>query len=430
MKSQYETRPSVHQLSEMPYLRGIQRVVKKTVSENVSEKKYKSAKLFHAEKDISKPWYVYFYYRHPEWTPTCNVDVEGKKIEKYQRFRVKAHINRTHSVRGRLKEGRLLRNAINELLREGWSPFIVSELSGTKWERTDTALREVVRLKKKKVSKETHSSHRSSVGAFIDWLRERNLAHLPPDLIERRNILEYLNELTESRGLSNNTRNNNLNYIRGMFSYMYARELITRNPTTGIEKLPVIYGEKNTPLTEEETNTVIEHLAQVHPKLLLFSNIMYGCGIRGKEICRLNVEDVNLQRGEILLKGVNAKAHKRDHIVIPEYLIEDVRSYLHGRPKSYPLFSAKWECTKKRLVRNRVSELWKKLVKDGLGIDKDMYGLRHKSAVDLRDAGFDLLETRDFLRHSSVTQTEKYMRSVVARNKEKLKKKMPRLGGK
>lgn len=417
-------------LSENPYLQGLQKVVNKTVSVNVSEKKYKAAKLFHANKDLSKAWYVYFYVRHPEWTPTCRIDINGNKIEKFQRFRVKAQINRIHSVKGRLRAGRILKNAVNDLLQSGWSPFIVSDLSGTKWERTDTALREVIRLKKNTVERRTHQAHISVIGRFIDWLRLHSLAHLPPDLIERKNILDYLNALVEQDKISNNTRNNHLNHIRSMFSYLFTQEVIDRNPATGIKKAPVIYGEKNVPMTDDEIEKVIAFLSNRHTQLLLFAKIMYGCGLRGKEICRLYVNDIDLDRGEILVKGAVSKADKRDHVVIPEYLIDEIAVHIENRPNNYPLFSAKWEVSKSPLERNRVSELWKKLIKEELGVKKDMYSLRHKSSIDMHDSGFEMIEIRDRLRHASVTQTEQYMRSIVARNKEKLRKQMPKLGSK
>ena len=414
-RGSYITRPPVHQSTVSLYLQGIRRVVHKTVTTNVTTKKYKPAKLYHADKDLSKSWFVFFYYLNPE-------------TGKLKRFRFKAQINRIHNVRDRMKQGKLLVKAVNELLQSGWSPFILSENVGTQWERTDLSLQHLLRLKKKTVAKRTFESYNNTIGRFIIWLQEKGLHELPPELIKRNNIVEYLDELSNVHNLSANTRNNHLNYIRSMFSILYSKEVIDRNPATGISKLPTIYGERNTPMSDEETQTVVNYLSKEHPRLMLFVNIIYGCGLRPVEICRLKGSDVDIERGEILIKGTESKAHKRDHVTVPAYLIEDLDRYLITRKRNWPLFSKGFEDSASPLIRNRVSELWKRLIKDGLGINKDMYSLRHKSSVDMYDAGFDMFEIRDRLRHASVTQTEQYMRSIVSRNKERLKNNMPKLG--
>lgn len=414
--SQYITRPPVQQNSVIRLISGLQRVVDFTETENVTiKKKYKAAKLYHAEKDISKDWFVFFYYLNPE-------------TGKFKRFRFKAQINRIHNKRERLRQGRLLVKAVNELLQSGWSPFIISENAGTQWIRIDMSLRHLLKIKKKNVAARTHQSYVHAIDKFISWLTEKGLNEHPPELIKRVHISEYLDELVNVHELSANTRNNQLNYIRSLFSVLYSKEVIDRNPTSNIPKLKTVYGEKNTPMTDKETATVIDYLSRKHPQLLLFVNIIYGCGMRPVEICRVKVADIDLNRGEVLLKGADAKARKRDHIVIPEYLIDDIREQIQGRSQKHPLFSQRWSDSTTPLVRNRVSELWKKLVKDELGINKDMYSLRHKSSVDMYDAGFDMFEIRDRLRHSSVTQTEQYMRSIVSRNKQRLRNNMPKLG--
>ena len=411
------SRPSVQQSTASLYLQGMQRVVDKNVTQSVTTKKHKAAKLYHGNKDLSKSWFVYFYYLNPE---------SGK----FKRFRFKAQINRIHNIRERMKQGKLLVKAVNELLQSGWTPFILSDNVGTQWERIDLSLNHLLGLKKKTVTKRTLESYANAVSRFINWLSEKGLNETPPELIKRNHIVEYLDEFTNIHELSANTRNNHLNLIRSMFSVLYSKEVIDRNPASGIPKLATVYGEKNTPMSDQETQTVVEYLEKVNPRFLLFINLHYGCGLRPVEICRLKVIDVDIERGEILIKGTESKAHKRDHVTVPAYLLEDLAKYLQQRKRTWPLFSRSFADTSFPLIRNRVSELWKKLVKDELGIDKDMYSLRHKSSVDMHDAGFNMFEIRDRLRHSSVTQTEQYMRSIVSRNKEKLRNNMPKLGSK
>lgn len=55
---------------------------------------------------------------------------------------------------------------------------------------------------------------------------------------------------------------------------------------------------------------------------------------------------------------------------------------------------------------------WKKLIKDGLGIDKSLYSAKHKGADDKLEAGMDLKTICDVFGHSDTKMTERYARKA------------------
>lgn len=60
------------------------------------------------------------------------------------------------------------------------------------------------------------------------------------------------------------------------------------------------------------------------------------------------------------------------------------------------------------LSKNVGNNLWRKEVKEKLGIDSDMYSLKSRNANELRKKGVDLAVIRDQFRHSDETITKIY----------------------
>lgn len=98
---------------------------------------------------------------------------------------------------------------------------------------------------------------------------------------------------------------------------------------------------------------------------------------------------------------------------ILEYLEKEKRVDLL-RPKQY-IFSQSRTLLPGNtpLWRNRVSELWKDVVKEGIGIDKDMYALRHLSAKRFILNGGKSKHLQLLMRHHSLDETEKYIATLV-----------------
>ncbi len=71
--------------------------------------KYRLAKLYDANNDLSNQWFVYFYYKHPE---------SGKFI----RFR-KVISNRILTKSGRRDKAHNLIKELNLKLKQGWNPY-------------------------------------------------------------------------------------------------------------------------------------------------------------------------------------------------------------------------------------------------------------------------------------------------------------------
>lgn len=65
-----------------------------------------------------------------------------------------------------------------------------------------------------------------------------------------------------------------------------------------------------------------------------------------------------------------------------------------------------------QIKRDTVTKLWKKIVKDKLGIDKYQYALKHSGANDKIMAGIEIDALQELYGHSSKLMTVKYATKV------------------
>ncbi len=153
--------------------------------------------------------------------------------------------------------------------------------------------------------------------------------------------------------------------------------------------------------------------------------VFYGCGLRKGEGEHLNIGDVELEKGALLVR--KGKGHRERYVPIAGKHIEDLRSYLHeGREwftQSHQNIPAKCKGRKKTRVdgqalflgirgermKDGTYERVKRMVEKA-GIQKQigLHSLRHSIATHLLQAGMPLEEISRFLGHSTLESTQIY----------------------
>ncbi len=135
-------------------------------------------------------------------------------------------------------------------------------------------------------------------------------------------------------------------------------------------------------------------------------------GLRASEVCRLNAEDVQIQRGQIVLH-VNGKKRKQRLVPLPGEWGSLFRSYLRSWPKSRrdnPLFwCGQPGCEDKRLTVAAIDYLVRRHTKESGIHGISAHALRHTAASLAIDAGEPLHRLRDRLGHSSILVTSRYL---------------------
>lgn len=152
--------------------------------------------------------------------------------------------------------------------------------------------------------------------------------------------------------------------------------------------------------------------------------MLFSTGLRVSELCRLNREQVNLQRGEF---GVIGKGGRARVVFLSDRAIIWLEKYLVKRTDSFsPLFiryAGNQEPTingeKMRLTPRSVQRAVDKYVRKArLPVKASPHVLRHSFATDLLMNGADLRSVQELLGHKNVATTQIYTHVTNAQLKD------------
>jgi integrase len=363
---------------------------------NRANMKYKEAVI----KELKGGWVIEYYYYQEGQNP---------------RIRQKLGINRIADLKERRREAKKIAENINILLRNGWNPFELKQ---------EYSLRECLHIILEDVKanqrNSTYRDYKAVLNVFANWADLQGIGYVVTDL-KAADFKRFIFETKTERNLSTRGINKYIQFLKAGFNRLVEYGIMEYNPIRLKQNKPT--DGKKVPLTLDELRTIKEYLLKVHPRFWLFCEMIYHCGLRPIEVLRLRPSDI--RDDNIVVYGSNAKNKKQQLASLPDFLREQLPTsgefYIFGHhltlePMERP----------KAMDRNRVSEKWKATVKDKLGIDKDMYSIRHLSAVNHWKRHKDKSSLMQFLRHSSIAITETYMQGLVdfniATNKDALER--------
>ena len=139
--------------------------------------------------------------------------------------------------------------------------------------------------------------------------------------------------------------------------------------------------------------------------------VLYGTGARISEAVGLDVDDLDLEQGSVLLRG---KGSKERIVPVGSYAAEAVRAYLVG---GRPALSGVGRGVPAMFLNARGGRLsrqsaWSVLAKvaerAGVTADVSPHTLRHSFATHLLDGGADVRVVQELLGHASLTTTQVY----------------------
>lgn len=163
------------------------------------------------------------------------------------------------------------------------------------------------------------------------------------------------------------------------------------------------------PKKEKKLPKCIDHelltnkIAQtINTKARLILSLGYGCGLRSNEVIELKLEDIDIEKKELLIHGKGAK----ERIVpISDNLVSLLISYFDEYQPIIYLFNGKANngCFKFQYSASSILSL----VKTNIG-NYTFHQLRHSFATRLLNLGYDIRIIQRLLGHSSSKITEIY----------------------
>lgn len=285
-----------------------------------------------------------------------------------------------------------------------------------------------------------YSTEKTYIYWVIYYIRYHKLQH--PEKLGPKDVESFLTYLSVERNVSPKTQRIALNAINFLYRNFLRMpfENISFKYAKPKRKIPVVF-------SHNEAANVIGNLTGQYK---LMAELMYGCGLRLMECCRLRVQDIDFELNQIIVK--QGKGYKQRTTVLPEVLIPRLKEKIEEVAKlhAYDLKCGYGEVylpyALARKYPNAATELIWQFLFPASSIGKDPYNgvlrrhhihqtavqkqikkairasgihkkasshtFRHSFATRLLENGYDLRTIQELLGHSDVSTTELYTHVV------------------
>lgn len=286
--------------------------------------------------------------------------------------------------------------------------------------------------KERRYSAYTVRNYRQAFADFHQWLNQPGRSAGDYGALTVREVRDFVIEA--QRRFSRRTLHNHVSGLRTFYRFWMRQGKLKRNPFTGVP-LPKL--DKPLPkfLTESQmlqllggpqkllANETLDPFTALRDGLVL--ELLYGGGLRVSELVALNYGAIDFGTGSARVLG---KGRKERICPLGNAAMAVLRRFRDIHAKSSlredPVLITS---SHRRLTVGAVQLMVKRyLALTDLPMDITPHKLRHSYATHLLNAGADLRSVQELLGHASLTTTQIYTHTSVARLKEIHAKAHPR----
>lgn len=309
-----------------------------------------------------------------------------------------------------------------------------------KWDKVFEQTKNLLRLQQK-----SHSTEKT----YMHWIKRFALFYKTrsPDELDGEAFKNFLSFLAVERRVGAATQNQAFNALLFLYRKVLCVDIGDISDTVRAKKkrrLPVV-------LTKEEVGLVLDGL---NHEYRLMAELIYGSGLRLMECMRLRIQDVDMERGVLVVRGGKGdkdrqtllpnrvKDHLIEHLETVNQVYEDDRAEalpgvaLPGAlERKYPNAGKEWRWfwlfpandlskdPRSGIVRrhhiyqrNLQRHIGRAVSHAGIVKRVTVHTLRHSFATHLVENGYDIRTVQELLGHSSVQTTMVYTH-VAQKNK-------------
>ena len=286
--------------------------------------------------------------------------------------------------------------------------------------------------KERRYSAYTVRNYGQAFADFYQWLQQANRKGGDFTKLTPRDTRDFVIEAQRRYG--RRTLHNHVSGLRAFFRYWMQRGRIGQNPFASVP-LPKL--EKALPkfLTEEQMrqlldgptrllqNETLDAFSTWRDRLVL--ELLYGGGLRVSELVAMNYGAVDFSHGSARVLGKGRKERICPLGAVAMAVMKKFRDdFAHSTGPTDPVLITN---AHERMPVRAVQLLVKKyLALADLPMDLSPHKLRHSFATHLLNSGADLRVVQELLGHASLTTTQIYTHTSVARLKEIYGKAHPR----
>lgn len=278
----------------------------------------------------------------------------------------------------------------------------------------------------KNLSEKTIVAYTSDLNDFSSFVSNHEL--------NNQSILQYIQELTITRGLKDTTINRKLIVLKIFFEYLHSKNYIESNYFSSHQfkfkkekRLPKTLAIKETSkllscVTDQSINASSDFEKWKTSRNLALIDILISTGIRIAEAANISINDIINSERIILIHGKGRK-QRLIYISCPETW-NNITSWIKIRKtRSTNTDMLFVNLYGKPISIHGIEYIYNSLkIQSGININSTPHYLRHTFATNLLANGADLRSVQEILGHSSVSTTEIYTEVTTKRKKQVLNK--------
>lgn len=228
--------------------------------------------------------------------------------------------------------------------------------------------------------------------------------YLKHDLLdlEDETILDYLHHLKQKHKTPSDSFFKHTVYgLRYLYRlYEKANSRVILPSIDRPQKLPVV-------LSQQEVKVLLKAPKLLRHRLILA--LLYGCGLRNFELCRLKVSDLDFNRKTLHVR--EGKGRKDRYVPLCSMLIRGIKRYLGAEKPVEYLFNGKSGTGGYVPMTARGVQWATREARRVSGIKKQVtaHSLRHSYATHLLEMGTDIVTLKELLGHASILTTMEYL---------------------
>ena len=359
----------------------------------------------YAKEEARQNWYIEFFFHNAE-------------TGQMERFRPTKNLNRIKDPREKLKHFSNLCQAYKVALEGGWNPIDDKANDKLKKEIISITLEQAKKMFEeyhvaKGTRKKSIQSYMSRVNQFINY----HGAGKKINQITDYEITSFLNHMEKEAKWGGTTYNNSRIALYNYFKYLKKNKYLAVNPVEDTETRTILATESHQVFSDKDFKTIMNWLEVNDPYCLLFVRAIYYTCIRPKELRFLKLKYIDLKKNIITIPASIAKNKKALPVNIDRSLKAELNKLnLSQYPDEHFLFgSVTTIVAENRVGENTPYNRFQKCLKETklLGKNYTLYSFKHFSNVKKFKAGWTLAEICSANRHSSLVETEIYLKELL-----------------
>jgi integrase len=337
---------------------------------------------------------------------------------KLERFRKTNNGNRIKDPKEKLRHFTGLLAAYKELLESGYNPLDERSNENLKKSIVSVTLKEakdrfVEYHQAKGTRRKSIQTYISKIKYFIDHIGDTTKVVDVTDY----DITAFLNHFERTKQWSGVTFNLARISLNNFFTYLKVNKYIAINPVTDIETRKELPTESHQVFTDEDFKLIMEWLTDNDTFTLFFVRMIYYTCIRPNELRHLQLKHISLRNGTITVPATIAKNKKSTPVSIdPSLEREFTKLNISAYPDTFFLLGSPKSIVSKSMIGtnhayNRFMRCLDELKLQNKGYT--LYSFKHMSNISKYKAGWTIAEICAANRHSSLVETETYLKDLL-----------------